>query len=270
MLKRTITILLVMIFLGNLIFAEDGKNALQLELHSLVSLNWEVTNQLHEDNYNLELVNKLESETEQFTDYLIEAVENDRTEVIETLKEEYAELDTHSQNFIYSEIISKLNEYSRNNGLPAYLPGYGYQQSDYVYQLGSEIDSELVHSYWKREHRVLQSNNKYRFYVKMEIAAEMGAEIGGGAQGGIFNITGSAHFEVNGKVEEFAETEISTVETVETDTIRLYENRRVEFEVLRAPKNNPDNWEVDGSCFLNKEFPGETEIVLDAEDIFNF
>ncbi|MFA5480071.1 MAG: hypothetical protein WC002_03205 [Candidatus Muiribacteriota bacterium] len=270
MIKKAITTLLIMLFLGNLVFAADGKSDIQMEMHNLLELNWKISEQLSNGEMNFDLISELDSKTENLVNNLIEAIKNEDEKTLNMIKEEFELLDVHSQNFIYCEVITAIEEFSRTESIPNYLPGYGYTDTDYIYKLGKEVESKISQSYWKKEKKIIQSNKEYTFYVKMEIAAEMGAQIGGGANSGVFNITGEAHFSVNGKLEKFAQTKIITNETVETETLLMYEKHRVVFEVWRAPKNNTNGWEMDGTTFLYKEFPADTTIILDPGQIFGF
>jgi len=267
MFKKSIVVLMVMLFLGNLVFANDGKVDIQILIGDVLEMNWENTEKLYEQRYDFELNRKLDDAVIVLRDELIDAINNDDKEMLDIFCEEFENMDVHSKNFIYSEVLTQIKEYDIKRA-EQYLPGYGYTDSAYVYKLGKELESNFIQAYWKKEKRTIEEGKTYRFYVKMELATEVGAELGGDAGAGMFKITGEAHFTVNGKLEKYAEVNMTTNETVQTETMLKYEKRQVFFEIWKAPKSSPESWILDGSCYLYKEFPSETEIVLEPGQVF--
>ncbi|MCK9224868.1 MAG: hypothetical protein M0R46_09300 [Candidatus Muirbacterium halophilum] len=240
---------------------------IQMELHKIIAQKWEVNNLIAEDSSYIEKYMLLSKEVEKFLDEMIEFYRNNDIDSIKILVKEFEKLDVDSKNFVYSQIISVLKEYEAIRGGEQYLPGYGYTDSDYSYKLGKEVKSEFSQSYWKKEKRRIENGKTYKFYVKMEISGEIGANIGASANVAAFKITGEAHFKVNGKLEKFSEVEMITKETVETETLLLYEKRQVWFEVYKTKKDT-SNWVKDGTCYLYKEFPSNTEIILEPGQVF--
>ncbi|PLX19479.1 MAG: hypothetical protein C0601_01715 [Candidatus Muiribacterium halophilum] len=267
MFKKSIVVLLVMLFLGNLVFANDGKADLQLLLGNVVEKNWENTAKLYQQEYDVQLNTELDNAVNTLTEELINAIKDDAKQDLDMFCEEFENLDIHSKNYVYSEVLTKVKEFDMSRD-SEYLPGYGYTDTDYIYKLGKELNANFVQSYWKKEKRTIEKGKTYKFYVKMELATEVGAQLGGEAGAGMFKITGEAHFTVNGKLEKYAEVNMTTKETVNTETMLKYEKRQVFFEVWRAPKATPDAWALDGNCYLYKEFPSETEIVLEPGQVF--
>lgn len=240
----------------------------QMDLHRIIEKKWQMNEKIAENESYMSIYVELNKEVSNYIDNMIQLYRDKDYDKIKEFANEFKKLDVDSKNFVYSEILSILKEYENIRG-EQYLPGYGYTDSDYMYKLGKETDSKVTQTYWKKEKKRIESGKKYRFYVKMEVSGEIGASIGGSSNMAAFKITGEAHFKVNGKLEKFSEVEMTTNTTVETETLLMYQKKQVWFEVLRAKKgNNNPTWEMDGTCYLYKEFPADTEIILEPGQIF--
>jgi len=301
--RKILILSMLMIVLSVFTFAEDvlsnEKNEIQIKLHSLAQQYWEFQKDIAPMNYEIdnsmmseyqELRDSMDEKTHDFVDFMLYYYEKNDVEAIEFFLDEYERLDDVSKRFVYNEVISQLKEYEAvqskisPNSIDVvttranqYLPGYGYTDPDYLYKLGRELSSEHVQNFWKKEKRTFENSTRHKIYVKASVAAEWGnsGNTGGNIEG--FEITGSANYDVNGEVEEYVEVEVTLKETVETFAVMMYEKRKVFFEVYKAKlgfflwiSNGFDFvWELDGRCFLYKEFPAATDQIIEAEDLLN-
>ncbi|PLX18416.1 MAG: hypothetical protein C0601_05195 [Candidatus Muiribacterium halophilum] len=301
--KKILILSLILITVSVFTFAEEAlspkQNEIQLKLHSLAYDYWEFQTDIARYNYSIDdsslpeyeiKTENMHQETSEFVDYVLYFYENNDREAIEYFFNEYEKLDDVSKRFIYNEVISQLKEYEAASGKNTtnsievattrageYLPGYGYTDPDYLYKLGRELRSEHVQDFWKKEARTFESSSKHKIYVKASVAAEWAnsGSAGGNIEG--FEITGSTNYNVNGEVENYVEVEITLKETVETFAVIMYEKRKVFFEVYKAKlgfflwiSNGFDFvWDLDGECFLYKEFPAATDEIIEAEDLMN-
>ena len=183
-------------------------------------------------------------------------------------------------NQVILDLLPKLNQeiYSRyRTNIPTYLEGYGYTDPDYFYRYGRELGIETVQEFWKTQSRFIETINTYEFYIRSELITTI--QQNSGLSGNIeeFKVTGEAKYEINGKLESFSKVEMKVTERIETRTLRLYETRRVEVELLRAPKGYFSwlfngmkfKFEVIGSVYTYQERFANTEIILEPEILFN-
>lgn len=184
------------------------------------------------------------------------------------------------KNIIISDIMPTLNDYMMyeyRRKPSQYLEGYGYTDPNFIYKYGKELGVEPVSRFWKVEKRVIENEKTHEFYIKSELVSSVSQSSGLSGNIESFNVTGEAKYMINGKLENFSRCEIKFKERIETRNMLLYEKRRVEVELLRAPRgfftwfmNGMNfNFEVVGSCYKYIEVFAETELIIEPEIIIN-
>ncbi|MGM0607326.1 MAG: hypothetical protein ACQESP_02780 [Candidatus Muiribacteriota bacterium] len=290
--KKSTIFLLALILMTTFTFAEGNPiirpgDDIQLLIHPILEKNWQVMEKLAEnESEGRRHMQVVDQEAEELLEFLIHEYHEGNVELIHNFIDEFEKLDKVSQAFLSENLIKPLIEYERTERIgdivieraSDYLPGYGYTDPlNYLYKLGREVGSEHLQNFWKEEHREFEENRKYRYYVEMNAASEMEAGAGGNSSIEGFQIKGNAMVEINGEMKEYAEVEFEVKQKVTTTALVMYEKREVEFEVLRADKGffkwlgngMSFKWEVDGTCYLVKEFPAQTDEIIPPEQIMN-
>ncbi|MGM0608693.1 MAG: hypothetical protein ACQESP_09755 [Candidatus Muiribacteriota bacterium] len=256
--KKLILILTLMV--TTVLFAADFN--VEAEVHEIINTHWEANDALYEGHEEIYIDNlrAIDNNMEELAAYL-----KSNPEKISELSDVLAEVPKESKH-LFNRLVKELESMDREE----LFPGYGFQDPDYHYRRGEEVEKELLQQYWKTEERYFESNKRHKFMIELSVAQKMKAGANAGAPIEGFDVKGVVEMEVNGQMKEVAETEFSTKETLSSKATVMYEKNKVYYEVYRAKKGFWDflpwkelDWELSGTTYLIHEEATETEVVLD-------